>query len=106
MHLDILKRLDEAWLDSDGRVRALPAAAFDVDPYDRFVWCAARARYGLPTVELVERLREMIGGRRALEVGAGQGDLGRLLGIPMTDSAQQTTAEMRAYYQMRSPALS
>jgi hypothetical protein len=94
----VLRKFDAAWLGPDGRLRELPAEAFDVDPKERFLWCAKRARYGLPTAELLAFLRDTIDGRPALEIGAGQGDLGRLLGIPMTDSGEQTSLDMRAYY--------
>lgn len=63
-------------------------------------WCGENARYGLVTQELVSWLRGVIGGRHAIEIGAGMGDLGRALGIPMTDSARQTDFEMRLYYMM------
>lgn len=96
----LLVNLDAKLLDADGRMRALPAAELArIDPVERFMWCARRARYGLPTLELIEHLHGLIRGRRAIEIGAGQGDLGRLLGIPMTDSAEQcTNAEMAYYY--------
>ena len=48
-----------------------------------------RARYQLVTRELVEWLRLRIGDRRAIEIGAGMGDLGFHLGIPMTDLGVQ-----------------
>lgn len=53
-------------------------------------WCRDNARYTIVTRELVQWLREVIAGRSAIEVGAGHGDLGYHLEIPMTDSAIQT----------------
>ncbi|HEY3283412.1 MAG TPA: hypothetical protein VGN26_14180 [Armatimonadota bacterium] len=46
--------------------------------------------YQFPTRELVLWLQELIRGRRAIEIGAGNGWLGWHLGIPMTDSYQQS----------------
>jgi hypothetical protein len=62
------------------------------------VWCHRRARYNLPTTELVEAVKGLIDSRSAIEIGAGMGDFGRALGIPMTDSHQQTLPEMQLYY--------
>lgn len=91
--------LDAALLDSRGRMRLLPASEFARAPHDHLLlWALKRSRYGLPTAELVTWLRTVIGDRRALEVGAGMGDLGFHLGIPMTDSAMQTEPGMAAYY--------
>lgn len=74
-----------------GRMRALPAAELLKIGLSRLkVWANRRARYTLVTAELVEWLREQIGGRRALEIGAGMGDLGYHLGIPQTDLGLQT----------------
>jgi len=77
----------------EGRLPALPGSLVArLDPERRFRWCAARARYGLPTEELILFLRSFVavaGAGRALEIGAGQGDLGRLLGIRMTDAGRQ-----------------
>jgi hypothetical protein len=75
------------------------AAELDALPRLQLVqWCYQTARYGLVTQELVHFLHEVIGGRTALEVGAGVGDLGYALGIPMTDSAIQTDPVMRMFY--------
>lgn len=100
-----LAAVDLMVLNADGRLRMLPAAFWRGVPFDLFRgWCARRARYGIPTDELCLWLDQMIGGRRALEIGAGCGDLGRMLGIPMTDSYQQqdnkaTVAYLRQYGQ-------
>lgn len=91
--------LDRVLLNGKGEYHVLPAA--DLKQYDHKhlqVWCHNKARYNLPTQELVEFVRSVIGGRSAIEIGAGMGDFGRALGIPMTDSHQQTTPEMQLYY--------
>jgi hypothetical protein len=67
-------------------------SADDVDLFDRTelrLWCHHNARYGLPTKELVEWLREYIGGREAIEIGSGAGDLAYHLGIKATDNKMQ-----------------
>jgi hypothetical protein len=94
---EALAALDAAWLDEEGRLRLLPAAAFtSVDPDVFKVWCHHRARYVIPTVELIDFLRERIGNRKTVEIGAGNADLGHHLGITMTDSRiQQLNPEVR-----------
>ena len=91
--------MDEVLLDHDERVRMLPASEYAKFPKHHIqLWCVRNARYGLPTTELVEWLKSEIGGRSAIEVGAGNGDLGRLLGIPMSDNYCQRLPQVIAYY--------
>lgn len=91
--------LDERWLDENGRIRLLPAEEFRSVPLDHLrIWCHKHARYGIPTLELVEWLREQIDDQMAIEVGAGCGDLGYHLGIIRTDSYIQTDPKVRSYF--------
>lgn len=90
--------LDQLFLEND-QLRLLPAATYlAADPIELKLWCHRRAVYGLPTVELVEWLKTQIGGRTALEIGAGNTGLGAHLGIPMTDSYIQQHPAVMAYY--------
>jgi hypothetical protein len=94
--------LDSVLLDgSSNRMRLLPAAEYSKYPHV-FIrgWASLRARYTLPTIELVQWLNERIGTATALEVGAGMGDLGYYLGIPQSDSAMQSSDQMRAFYKL------
>lgn len=92
--------LDEVLLDEEGFCRPLPAAELQDIPRDLFrLWCARNAVYSYPSLELVEWLRALIGDRSAIEVGAGNGHLGRLLGIPMTDSGMQLMPEIARHYE-------
>lgn len=95
MHVD---KLQMQMLDSllfDGNKRVLPLSSHfyykHVDLHDLRCWCFLHARYGVPTQELIDWLLKIIAGRKAIEIGAGMGDLGYRLGIPMTDSYQQVT---------------
>ena len=82
-----LETCDEAFLDTQGRLRLLPAETYRrVDPASLRVWMHYRARYLLPTFELVAWLEEEINGRKAIEVASGNGDLAFHLGIKATDS--------------------
>jgi len=94
-----IAQLDVRFLDEHGGVRLLPASAWaDVDTMTRALWCYHHGFYGLPTGELIAFVREVTAGRSAIEIGAGATGLGRYLGIPMTDSAVQCRADMRAFY--------
>lgn len=92
--------LDRLLLNEDGRMQLLPAQFYRDLPRDHLrAWAAINARYGIPTLELVNWLKVAIGPRKAIEIGAGCGDLGYHLGIPMTDSYQQVTNPLTvAYY--------
>jgi hypothetical protein len=86
---------DRELLLENGHLRLMPAAellAYGLDAL--LAWAVHRARYQLVTTELIDWLRERIAGRRAIEVGAGHGDLGYHLGIPMTDSYAQCAPEV------------
>jgi len=87
------------WLDEAGRLRLMPAAKFDAVPHESLrVWCNRKARYGLVTQELVDWLKPRIEGKRAIEIGAGHGDLAYHLGIPATDSRIQEDPDVAMQY--------
>lgn len=94
-----VKRLDEQLVHFDGTLRVLPAKELaDVPWVTLRYWCHARGVYGLPTTELVDYVRDLIGDRTAIEIGAGNGALGRALDIPRTDSRLQEHPRIaRAY---------
>lgn len=52
----------------------------------------------LRNTQLCEYLRTRIAGRRAIEIGAGNGVLARELGITATDNRQQEEPGLKAYY--------
>lgn len=91
----LLQELDELLLDEQGRFQVVPSSVYEgLDRTELRLWCGMRAIYSLPTTELVEYLRKIIGERTAIEVGSGNGVLGRALGIPMTDSMNQRWPEV------------
>jgi len=101
------QHLDALLLDEYQRLRVLPASEYARIPRDELrTWCHFRAVYQLPSQELVDWMRERIGSRSALEVGAGRGWLGRALGVRMTDNHCQSWADVRAYYEaMQQPTI-
>lgn len=98
---DEIRDLGDEALDEAGRLRILPAsfwAATSVQ--ERALFGHRNGLYLFPTVELVDRLRQMIGGRSAIEIGAGNGVLAQALGIPATDNKQQEMPKYRAAYEL------
>lgn len=95
---DVLARFDAACL-VDGQLQVMPAAFYaEQAPNDLALWCFARGFYCLPTVELVEQVRELIDTDDAVEIGSGNGVLGRALGIPRTDSRMQERVDVATVY--------
>jgi hypothetical protein len=102
------KDLSVDLIREDGKLKLLPA-----DHYKQYRWedfryfCHEYARYGIPTIELVDYIKQIIDDRCAIEIGAGAGDLGFHLGIHMTDSKkQQDDLIIRAYYKaMNQPTI-
>jgi hypothetical protein len=92
---------DKLLLDERGLVRVLPADELRKIPDDVMkFWCHHRAVYLVPSVELIAWLKERIGGRKAIEIGGGNGVVGRALGVPITDNRCQEWPDVRAYYAM------
>ena len=95
-----LRDLAPEALDPDGRLRVLPSSFWEQTTRDeRAVFGVRHGLYSFPTVELVERLHEIIGERNAIEIGAGHGVLSEALGIVATDSYQQTNPTYQAFYE-------
>lgn len=94
LNAQVMSWADTSYIDAAllerGRLRLLPKAYYDeINPAHLRLWLHLTARYSVPTVESIAYLRDRIGGRSAIEVGAGNGDLGYHLGILSTDSYQQ-----------------
>lgn len=100
-HIDPARTRDLAprLLDAAGAPRVVPAAALaNTTPEERLRFGVEHGIYAFPTEELVAFLRDFIGGRSAIEIGAGHGRLAAALGIPATDNRQREEPAMRAYY--------
>ncbi len=80
-------------------LRLLSASVYERFDRTQRSWFANKhGFYGLPTEELVEWVKDRIDGRTAIEIGSGNGTLGRALGIRRTDNWIQATPEMRQRY--------
>jgi len=82
-----------------------PADADLIGPYagstSLKLWATLQGIYGIPTTQMIDWLRDKIGGRKAIEVGAGNGVYGRSLGIPMYDNFMQERPEIALIYALQ-----
>jgi hypothetical protein len=82
----------------DGLLQVKPRSWYShITNSQRDFFMYKHAVYCLPTQELIDWLRDNIVGV-AIEIGAGNGSIGRALGIPRTDSKQQENGGIAALY--------
>jgi hypothetical protein len=95
-----IRDLSPLALDHDGHIRVLPAAFWAATTVsERGLFGHRHGIYGFPTIELVEHLTEVIAGRPAIEIGAGNGVLAQALDIPATDNRMQIKDRYRRIYE-------
>lgn len=86
-------------LDPYGRPRVLSAAWWaSTTVQERALFGHRNGIYCFPTIELVERLKQIIDGRAAIEIGSGNGVLAEALGIPGSDNFQQEMPKYKFIY--------
>lgn len=92
--------LEKVLLDERGILRSVPFAALEGFSQNRIsCFCHRFGVYQIVTTELVEFVRgELEGFSSAIEIGAGNGCLGRALGIPMVDNRMQEWKDIRYFY--------
>lgn len=83
---DELFRLAGVMFDPQGYRVPVAAELARFSPNVMAVWCKTQGLYTVATQELIDWLRREIGGRKAIEIGAGHGVVGLALGIPQTDA--------------------
>lgn len=87
--------------DDTGRLKILPAEFWRQYTQEEIaVFCNRNAIYCVPTAELVGWLQDRIAGRRAIEIGSGNGVLAAALGIPATDNRMQEWPDVAAHYRL------
>lgn len=85
----------------DGTVKVTPASEWLAYPWgDVRLFMHEYPIYVLPTVELINDLKALSAGYKTIEIGAGTGNIGRNLGIRMTDSYLQERPDIKAMYQI------
>jgi len=85
----------------NGHFPLWPAAKIDeIDRLEFRLWCNKYARYGIPTLELIEWLNKEYGHNQMIEIGSGAGDFAYHLDIPGTDNKCQSWPEVKELYEL------
>ena len=104
MEINIVKNNDTSYLDhllENYKLKIMPASFYkEIPQTDLAIWCNKKGIYCLPTIELIDWLKEYIGDNKAIEIGAGTGSIGRALKIPITDSCNMEKPDIKFHYQM------
>lgn len=83
----------------DGKIVPVPFSMIkDISQEAISVFCHKHALYQFPTTELIDFIKNEIGGNMAIEIGAGNGCIGRSVGIIMTDNFMQTWDDIKKVY--------
>jgi hypothetical protein len=86
--------------DDNGEFQILPASFWhETTLPERALLAVKHGMYLLPTLELIDHLKSVIAGRRAIEIGAGNGILAKALGIHATDNHMQSRPKYKAHYE-------
>lgn len=87
-------------LDPLGMPRVIGAAFFEqTTVQERALFGNRHGVYGFVTYELLEWLQDRINGRKAIEIGSGNGSLAYALDIPATDSKMQDNPIVAKLYE-------
>lgn len=105
LHVNLIH--DDSWQHlpvffANGKLRPMPYAFWKSMSFNtRRLFLHYHAQYFLPTLEsilFIDRLISDVPKKDCLEIGAGNGWLGFLLGIRMTDNYNQTKPEIKQMY--------
>lgn len=97
----IKNEFDDLFKDKDGIIK--PVDAVHISKFKQSelsAYCHQNAMYGIITVELVEIIKSLIKGFKSIEIGSGNGTLGRSLNIPMFDNYMQNLPEILLMYSL------
>lgn len=109
--LSVIRDVDITYLEKqifkDNKFQFLSYKFYkDIPENDIKLFCYKHAIYCLPTIELVEWIREQIDGKYTIEIGSGNGYLAKELGIKATDSFLQDRPDIQLKYKlMKQPTI-
>ena len=86
----------------DGKIIPVPFDVLNQFPQETLsLFCHKHAIYQLPTTELIDFIKNEIGDLSVIEIGSGNGCIGRSLGIKMTDNKMQLRPEVKMIYDLQ-----
>lgn len=89
------------FLEKNGQMRVVAAEKYAATTrQERALFGNRHGLYGFLTIELIDHLKNLIGERSAIEIGAGHGGLAKALGITATDSRMQEHPSVAALYHL------
>ena len=98
---EFLEKYDRVLLDEQGIINLFPAEFYhSLDNDSLRVWCICRAIYQLPTVELIEWLKENFNLDKAIEIGAGNNYLYHHLGIKGVDNYSEQIPAVKLVHEI------
>ena len=98
---EFLEKYDRIFLDERGIIKLQSADFYKtIDNTDLRVWCICRAIYQLPTVELIEWLKENFNLDKAIEIGAGNNYLYHHLGIKGVDNYSEQISAVKLVHEI------
>ncbi len=89
----------ESLMIHDGKIIPVPFESLKGFSQEMLsIFCHKHALYQLPTTELIDFLKNEIGDSSVIEIGSGNGCMGRSLGIKMADNYMQTWDDVKFTY--------
>lgn len=96
----ILSTLDNIFMEKE-KIIPVPYSVVEQIPVnDLRIYCHFRGIYQIITTELIQWFKDNVDLSHAIEIGSGNGTLGRALNIPMTDNWQQADPNIATLYKM------
>jgi hypothetical protein len=111
MNIESFERQDIDYLvkqlyNENEELNILPSSFYsEIEPVHVRQFCLEHGVYCLPTTELIEYLKNEIGDKKAIEIGAGHGAISKALGIVATDSYMQVQPEVKVHYEIMRQAI-
>ena len=98
---EFLQAYDSVLLDDRGIIKLFPAEFYHSLDYDDLrVWCICRAIYQLPTIELIEWLKDNFNLDKAIEIGAGNNYLYHHLNIKGIDNYSEQIPRVKLTHEL------
>jgi hypothetical protein len=98
---EFLQKYDRILLDDQGIIKLQSADFYKTLDYTELrVWCLCRAIYQLPTIELIDWLKDNFNLRLAIEIGAGNNYLYHHLGIKGIDNYSEQIPAVKLVHQL------